>query len=301
MHPIDLHTHSTKSDGTYTPTQLVRYAARKGLSAIALTDHDTVDGVEEAVQAAARLRRESESGSGSLPDPGSVPEVIPGVELSTEYNGTSVHVVGLFANYRDNKFVERLEEYSHSRIYRNKKMCRLLTEGGYPVSYEDLEKAFPDTVLTRPHFARYLLSQGMISSINEAFRSLIGDDCPYYVPRDKITPADAVRYLLSFGSVPVLAHPLQYRLGDRGLRVLVSSLKEKGLVGIEVYYSSYKPADTEVLMKIAKDYDLLPSGGSDFHGENKKNLDLGTGYGHLYVPDTLLPPLREKALQLRPE
>ena len=191
MHPIDLHTHSTKSDGTYTPTQLVRYAARKGLSAIALTDHDTVDGVEEAVQAAARLRRESESGSGSLPDPGSVPEVIPGVELSTEYNGTSVHVVGLFANYRDKKFVERLEEYSHSRIYRNKKMCRLLTEGGYPVSYEDLEKAFPDTVLTRPHFARYLLSQGMISSINEAFRSLIGDDCPYYVPRDKITPADA--------------------------------------------------------------------------------------------------------------
>ena len=295
MHPIDLHTHSTKSDGTYTPTQLVQYAARKGLSAIALTDHDTIDGVGEAMQAAAALRPENTSESISFPSP----EVIPGVELSTELDGKSIHIVGLFIDYKNRAFSDRLKEFLDSRFYRNQKMCRLLTEGGYPVSYEELEKMFADTVITRPHFARYLLSHGMISSIEEAFRKLIGDDCPYYVPREKITPHDAVRYLVKFGGVPILAHPLQYKLSDQDLDALVSSLKKEGLAGIEVYYPSHRPSDTAALSRIALKYGLLPSGGSDFHGENKKNLDLGTGYGHLYVPDTLLQPIREKAETLR--
>lgn len=295
MHPIDLHTHSTKSDGTYTPTQLVRYAARKGLSAIALTDHDTIAGIGEAVLASAALRRANGPESSSSPVSFCAPEVIPGVELSTEYNGKSIHIVGLFIDYKNSEFSDRLHEFMDSRFYRNKKMCRLLTQGGYPVSYEELEKTFPDTVLTRPHFARYLLDHGMISSIDEAFRKLIGDDCPYYVPREKITPHDAVRYLVKFGGVPILAHPLQYKLSEQELNALVSSLKEEGLAGIEIYYSSHKPSDTAVLSRIALRYGLLPSGGSDFHGANKKNLDLGTGYGHLYVPDSLLPPLREKA------
>ena len=302
MHPIDLHTHSTKSDGTYTPAQLVRYAARKGLSAIALTDHDTIDGIGEAMQTAASLRRESESGSLSLAAsrsiPEVIPEVIPGVELSTEYGGKNIHIVGLFIDYGNKEFSDKLTEFIDSRYYRNKKMCRLLTEGGYPVPYEELERMFADTVITRPHIARYLLDNGMISSIEEAFRKLIGDDCPYYVPREKITPHDAVRYLVRFGGVPVLAHPMQYRLSDQEMNELVSSLKEEGLAGIEIYYSSHKPSDTAALSRIAQRYDLLPSGGSDFHGANKKNLDLGTGYGHLYVPETLLQPLREKAKAL---
>lgn len=299
MHPIDLHTHSTKSDGTYTPTQLVRYAARKGLSAIALTDHDTIDGIGEAMQAAEALRRENASELISSPLTRSVPEVIPGVELSTELNGKSIHIVGLYIDYENKAFSDRLNEFLDSRFYRNRKMCRLLTEGGYPVQYGELEKMFPDTVITRPHFARYLLNHGMVSSIEEAFRSLIGDDCPFYVPREKITPHDAVRYLLQFGSLPILAHPLQYKLSDQGLNALVSSLKEEGLAGIEIYYPSHRPSDTAALSRIALKYGLLPSGGSDFHGENKKNLDLGTGYGHLYVPDILLPPIRAKAKELR--
>lgn len=291
MHPIDLHTHSTRSDGTLTPAELIRYAAQKGLAAIALTDHDTIDGIEEAVQAARSL---------SSQDPDAlVPEVIPGVELSTEYRGKDIHIVGLFIDWQNGELADRLRGFADARIYRNRKMCSLLTENGCPVSYEDLEAAFPDTVITRAHFAQYLLDRGMISSIDEAFRKLIGDDCPCFVPREKITPHDAVRFLLRFGGVPILAHPLQYKMSETELDALVASLTGLGLDGIEVYYSTHRQADTANLSRIAEKYGLLLSGGSDFHGTRKQNLDLGTGYGHLYVPDTILPPIRERALKRR--
>ena len=174
-------------------------------------------------------------------------------------------------------------------------MCRLLTEGGYPIDYEELLSNFPDTVITRAHFAQHLLNKGYISSIDEAFRKLIGDDCPYFVSREKISPHDGVSFLLEYGAVPILAHPLQYNMSDDQLFELLVSLCGYGLSGIEVYYSGYKPADTAHLSRLAEKFGLLPSGGSDFHGSRKKGLDLGTGYGHLYVPDTLLPPLRAKA------
>ena len=263
MHPIDLHTHSTRSDGTLTPAELIRYAAQKGLAAIALTDHDTIDGIEEAVQAARSL---------SSQDPDAlVPEVIPGVELSTEYRGKDIHIVGLFIDWQNREFADRLRGFADARIYRNRKMC-----------------SFPDTVITRAHFAQYLLDRGMISSIDEAFRKLIGDDCPCFVPREKITPHDAVRFLLRFGGVPILAHPLQYKMSETELDALVASLTGLGLDGIEVYYSTHRQADTANLSRIAEKYGL-----------RKQNLDLGTGYGHLYVPDTILPPIRERALKRR--
>ena len=293
MSPIDLHTHSTKSDGTFSPEELIRYAQVKGLSAIALTDHDTADGIEEALKTAQMLREEAQSSPGSSSP--AVPEVIPGVELSTQYRGRDIHVVGLFIDWRNSGFNTRLREFADARIYRNQKMCRLLTEGGYPVNYEELLSFFPDTVVTRAHFAQYMLEKGFISSIDEAFRKLIGDDCPFFVPREKISPQDGVRFLLEYGAVPVLAHPLQYKMSDDQLCELLTSLCGYGLSGIEVYYSGYKPADTAYLSRLAEKFGLLPSGGSDFHGSRKKGLDLGTGYGHLYVPDTLLPPLRAKA------
>lgn len=293
MSPIDLHTHSTKSDGTFSPEELIRYAQAKGLSAIALTDHDTADGIEEALKAAQMLREEAQGSSGSSSP--AVPDVIPGVELSTQYRGRDIHVVGLFIDWRNSGFNTRLREFADARIYRNQKMCRLLTEGGYPVNYEELLSFFPDTVVTRAHFAQYMLEKGFISSIDEAFRKLIGDDCPFFVPREKISPQDGVSFLLEYGAVPVLAHPLQYKMSDDQLCELLTSLCGYGLSGIEVYYSGYKPADTAYLSRLAERFGLLPSGGSDFHGSRKKGLDLGTGYGHLYVPDTLLPPLRAKA------
>jgi len=286
MSPIDLHTHSTRSDGTYTPRELVLYAQQKGLSAIALTDHDTAEGIGEAIETAAGLGD-------------AAPEVIPGVELSTEYNGKDVHIIGLFVDWQNPEFIEKLREFADARIYRNRKMCRLLTEGGYEVDYSRLEAAFPDTVLTRAHFAQYLLDRKMIDSIDEAFKKLIGDDCPYFVPREKISPHFAVQFLQKFGGVAVLAHPLQYKMTDAALDELVLSLCKEGLEGIEVYYSTHRPADTVYLCRLADRYGLLYSGGSDFHGSRKKNLDLGTGYGHLYVPDNILPPLRGKAAQSR--
>ena len=293
MSPIDLHTHSTKSDGTFSPEELIRYAQAKGLSAVALTDHDTADGIEEALLTARKLREEVNKLSGSSSP--IVPEVIPGVEFSTEYRGRDIHVVGLFIDWKNCGFISKLREFADARIYRNQKMCRLLTEGGYPVNYEELQSSFPDTVITRAHFAQYMLEKGYISSIDEAFRKLIGDDCPFFVPREKISPQDGVSFLLQYGAVPVLAHPLQYRMSDDQLCELLISLCGYGLSGIEVCYSGYKPADTAYLLRLAEKFGLLPSGGSDFHGGRKKGLDLGTGYGRLYVPDTLLPPLREKA------
>ena len=293
MSPIDLHTHSTKSDGTFSPEELIRYAQAKGLSAIALTDHDTADGIEEALKTAQILREEAQVPSGSSSP--AVPDVIPGVELSTQYRGRDIHIVGLFIDWRNSGFITRLREFADARVYRNQKMCRLLTEGGYPVNYEELLSFFPDTVVTRAHFAQYMLEKGFISSIDEAFRKLIGDDCSFFVPREKISPQDGVSFLLQYGAVPVLAHPLQYKMSDDQLCELLTSLCGYGLSGIEVYYSGYKPADTAYLSRLAERFGLLPSGGSDFHGSRKKGLDLGTGYGHLYVPNTLLPPLRAKA------
>ena len=293
MSPIDLHTHSTKSDGTFSPEELIRYAHSKGHFPVALTDHDTADGIEEALLTARKLSEEVNKLSGSSSP--IVPEVIPGVELSTEYRGRDIHVVGLFIDWKNCGFISKLREFADARIYRNQKMCRLLTEGGYPVNYEELQSSFPDTVITRAHFAQYMLEKGYISSIDEAFRKLIGDDCPFFVPREKISPQDGVSFLLQYGAVPVLAHPLQYRMSDDQLCELLISLCGYGLSGIEVYYSGYKPADTAYLSRLAEKFGLLPSGGSDFHGSRKKGLDLGTGYCRLYVPDTLLPPLREKA------
>lgn len=297
MHPIDLHTHSTKSDGTYTPEELIRYAKEKELAAIALTDHDTAEGIEEAMKTMETLKKEP-CLQGSKDSP-LIPEVIPGVELSTEYEGKDIHIVGLFVDWKNPAFNDRLREFADARTYRNRKMCRLLTEDGYDVPYEELEKAFPDTVITRAHFAQYMMNKGIVSSIDEAFRKLIGDDCPYFVSREKITPRDAVQFLLQFGGVPILAHPMQYKMEDIKLRTLVGELCANGLAGIEVYYSSHKPADTAYLSRIAEKFGLLLSGGSDFHGSRKKNLDLGTGYGHLFVPDNILPPIRERAQEIR--
>ena len=288
MNPIDLHTHTTKSDGTFSPEDLVRYARVKGLSAVALTDHDTADGIAEAVAAAEQMRREAAlCGREDL-----IPEVIPGVELSTEYNGSDIHIVGLFIDWKGPHFNDQLKKFADARIYRNRRMCDLLTQAGYPASYDEITAMNPDTVIARPHIARYLLEKGYVSSVKEAFNRLIGDDCPCFVPREKISPRDAVRFLLRFDAVPILAHPLQYKMSQPELESLLQSLCEEGLEGIEVYYSGYGPNDTAQLSRLAEQYGLLVSGGSDFHGSRKKNLDLGTGYGRLYVPYSVLPPIR---------
>ena len=279
MRAIDLHTHSTYSDGTFSVKELIDRAHEKGLAAIALTDHDTVDGVDEAIEYAAS----------KYPDL----EVVPGVELSTEGEGREVHIVGLYIDNHDKEFVDGLSAFIDSRTTRNKKMCKKLTEeAGIPISYEELTKEFPDTVITRAHYAKFMVDRGYVNSRAEVFDRYIGDHCPYYVGREKITPEDAIRSILKAKGVPVFAHPILCRFGDDRLDAFVGKLKEAGLVGIEAVYSTYERRDETQIKELAKKYDLLISGGSDFHGANKPDIDLGTGCGRLFVPEDLLIPIK---------
>lgn len=277
MANVDLHTHSNKSDGSLSPTALIDEAKSIGLSAIALTDHDTIDGLEEAIN------HGNEIGV----------KVIPGVELSTEYMGRDVHIVGLFIDYKNQSFLDLLKKFVDSRDERNRKMCQKLTDAGMPVIYEELIEMFGESVLTRAHYARYMLSKGYIKSLPEAFERYIGDHSPYYVPREKVTPKQGVELILNAGGIPVLAHPILYKLGKDALNKLVSELKEYGLVGIEAIYSTYTNADERTIRDLAKKYNLLISGGSDYHGAAKPGLNLGTGYGKLAVPDSVLEEIEK--------
>ena len=275
---IDLHVHSTCSDGTLSPTELVDYAIQKGLSAFALTDHDCVEGLDTILSYAK-----------SLPN---APEIIPGIELSTDENGQEVHMVGLFIDHHNPEFNQYLQEFITSRTTRNKKMCHLLQEHGMNITYEELEAEFPGAVLTRAHYAKLLLKHGYVKSIKEAFERFLGDHCPCYVSREKITPVMAIDLIKKAGGLAILAHPILYHMSDARLDALVQKLKEAGLTGIEAIYSTYSPAEERQIRKLATKYDLLLSGGSDFHGENKPGLDLGTGYGKLYVPEEVLTKLK---------
>ena len=221
-----------------------------------------------------------------------VPEVIPGIELSTEYQGKDIHMVGLFIDYHQPEFAHYLEDFIRSRENRNKKMCVLLREHDIDITYEALLAEFPSAIITRAHFARYLLSHGYIQSMKEAFDRYVGDHCPCFVPREKVTPAQAVELILGAGGVPVLAHPILYHMSDDRLDTLVAELKKIGLVGIEAIYSTYNSAEERQIRGLASKYDLQISGGSDFHGANKPKIDLGTGWGKLYVPDEVLENLR---------
>lgn len=282
--PIDLHVHSTCSDGTYTPTQLVDYAMEKSLAAFALTDHDCVAGLEEAITYAASLRQTNPQ----------VPEVIPGIEFSTEYEGRDIHIVGLYIDYKSPTFQEHIDAFVNSRELRNEKMCKMLQEGaGMDISYAKLRDTFPNSVITRTHYAKYMLEHGYIKSMNEAFERYIGDHCPYYIPREKVTPAQAIQLILAVGGIPVLAHPLLYGMGENPLNTLVANLKEAGLVALEAIYSTYTSAEERKMRTLARKHGLAISGGSDFHGANKPGLDLGVGYGKLNVPYEILTSLKK--------
>lgn len=276
--PVDLHVHSTRSDGTFTPTELVALAKEKGLAAFALTDHDSVNGIDEAMEAS--------RGTGI--------EVVPGIEMSTEYQGKDVHIVGLYYDYENPDFQKEVQKFTKEREIRNQKMCAKMAADGIPISYEAVAAANPGAVITRANIARYLYDTHYISSIDYAFSHLIGDTCPYFIPREKITPEEAVGFLRKFGGIPILAHPFEYHLGSEGLEALVQRLKAAGLLGIEVYYCKHGPEETQEAMALADRYGLLYSGGSDFHGTNKPGLELGTGYGHLYVPYALLAAIKRK-------
>ncbi len=278
MNIVDLHVHSNKSDGSFTPTELVHYAIQKGLSAFALTDHDTTDGIDEAIEAAK----------------GKNIEIIPGIEFSSEYEGKDIHIVGLYIDYKSDFFKRRLQNFVNGRIIRNREMCKRLTDYGFPVTYEELMAEFPDCVITRSHYAKFMLNHGYTKTLKEAFDRYIGDNCPCFVPRKKITPMRAVEIILKAGGFPVLAHPLLYHLSSQKLDKLVSYLKDMGLQGLEAVYSTHSSSDERQMRVLAAKYDLCISGGSDFHGNAKPGLDLATGYGKLFIPQEILDKINER-------
>ncbi len=278
MRAIDLHTHTCKSDGSYTPTDLVDYAIEKNLAAVAITDHDSIEGLDEAVAHAAALR---ERGLPSV-------EMIPGIEFSTKYEKQDVHIVGLYISYEREAFQSALVSFVDSRVSRNRKMCENLQGAGIDITYEKLLAMYPDAVITRAHYASYLLEHGYVKSRQDAFARYLGDHTKYFVPREKVTPSQAVDLILKADGVPILAHPPLYHMGNDRLDTLVSSLKADGLMGIEVFYSTYSNQDVRDMQRLAAKYNLLVSGGSDFHGANKPGLDLGCGYGKLYIPEETL-------------
>ncbi len=277
MKYIDLHVHSSCSDGTMTPAELVSYACKKKLTAIALTDHDTIDGLPELFRAA--------EGTGL--------EVISGIEFSTQFRGRDVHVVGLDFDYQMPQFATELVRFQNSRDTRNEKMIGLLREHGIDITWDDMVREYPDAVWTRAHFGKFLLEHGYVKEISEAFSKYLGDDAPCFIPREKVTPVQAVELILLGGGIPVLAHPMLYNLDDDAMEELILEMKAAGLIGIEAFYSTYSHKEEKHVKKLAEKHGLLLSGGSDFHGSTKPAIDLGVGHGNLRIPYSLLPALRE--------
>lgn len=276
MKLIDLHVHSTASDGSLTPTEVVNRAAGLGLTAMALTDHDTVSGIDEALKAAKDLDM----------------EVIPGIEVSCIYKEKEIHILGLYIDHKKPELLSFLKEAYQKRYDRNMEMLAAFNKDGFEITVEDLHCGNPKTVITRAHFARALLKRGYVSSVDQAFRKYLNPDRPYYRSRELISPEEVLNALQAAGGFPVLAHPLQYKLGWAGTEELVSMLKEHGLCGLECFHSSNNQDESGKLRKLAKKYALAPTGGSDFHGAAKPDIEIGSGRGGLRVSALYLDDIK---------
>ena len=274
---IDMHVHSNYSDGTFSPGELVDLAFKAGLSAFALTDHDTILGIDEAIAAGK--------------DRGI--EVIPGIEFSTDFEGSDIHMLGYAFDYRDPRFFKELTALQDTRDTRNRKMIQKMQAHGIDISYEKMKAEDPDGVWTRANFARYLMDHGYVKSVQEAFLRYIGDDGPCYVARERMYCADAITLIHRFGGYAVLAHPHQYKFSEEKLDAFVAMLKSHGLDGIEALYSTHRWTDESRVKQLARKYSLCITGGSDFHGSNKPHISLGSGMGNLKIPYGLWQDLRE--------
>ncbi len=294
---IDLHSHSTASDGRLTPVQLVEMAKNRGLSAIALTDHDTVAGLAMFHEAGKKRGIETVSG----------------VEVSADFEKGTMHILGLFVDSQNQEFRAFLKSLANGRKVRNPLIIQKLNELGMKITMQEVEQEAGvsencsgggaiDKCVGRPHIAAVLIRKGFIKNKQEAFDNFLAKGKPAYVPRFVATPAESIRQIHNAEGFAILAHPFYLKAEDDvELESIVADLKTKGLDGIEVYYSTHTQEQKEVADKIAKNLSLLVSGGSDFHGEEGRNgqrVDLGTGInGTLSVPYEVLEKLKVKRKQ----
>jgi len=258
---VDLHTHSSASDGSFPPAEVVRLAKAGGLTAMALTDHDTVDGLPEAVAAGDSLGV----------------EIIPGVEISAQFPGGTMHILGLFVDYADGLLDQRLAVLKQARIDRNPQIIAKLNALGIPITMARVEEISGGGQVGRPHIARALMELGTVSDLQDAFDKYLGWRKPGYVSKFRFPPGQALAMIREAKGIPVLAHPFTLNQGTAyALKNVVMELKGQGLAGLEVFYSDHTREQIALYLKLAQELGLLITGGSDFHGLNKPEISLGT-------------------------
>ena len=266
----DLHTHSNYSDGTFSPAELIAEAAEIGLSAVALTDHNTVAGLPEFVAAARK----------------SSVEAIPGVEISTDYDGLELHLVGLHLPSEHWDFIEsKLDYFNRKKEESNQILIRNLCKAGYVLDYDEIRLSHPEGTVNRAVIAAALLGKGYVDSVNAAFQGVLSKTAGYYVPPERLDVFDAIDFLRSIGAVPVLAHSFLNLKTEEALCAFLRKAAPHGLLAMETMYSSYSPETTALARQVAREFGLLESGGSDFHGSTKPHIQLGSGKGNLSVPE----------------
>lgn len=273
MKIVDLHAHTTASDGSYTPAELVRYAKKKGLSAIAITDHDTIAGVEEASIEGRKLGI----------------RVIPGAELSTRMDDCDVHMTSLFINCKNEQLIKRLDDMAASRQERNYKMVDKLHEAGFQIDRSDLDALGEGKILARGHIAQILIARGYATELKEALRKYLSKGTPGYVQKEVLSPEECIQLVHDAGGLIFVAHLHQIDPQDpEHCKDVARRLIRMGADGLETQYCEFDDEWRQATEQIAQECGCLRSGGSDFHGAMKKGLDLACGYGDLQVPYTFL-------------
>jgi hypothetical protein len=283
MDLIDLHTHSNASDGSLSPRELVAYAREKRAAAIALTDHDTIAGLPEALQAGEERQL----------------EVIPGLEISAEFPGGSMHILGYFIHPTDRTLGHEIATLQQASLERNPKIIEKLKRLGIPIRYDQLQ-AIAKGQIGRPHIARVLVQIKAVASLEEAFHKYLKKGAPAYVEKFRFTPEKALGVIRQAGGLPVLAHPFTLKSASlQELRRTVTALKEEGLEGLEVFYTEHSGEQTRNYLALAEEMDLIPTGGTDFHGANKEGVDLLRGTGDLKIPYAVLENLKSRLEKIR--
>lgn len=278
---LDLHAHTTASDGDHSPTQLVQRAHESGLTALAVTDHDTTAGLSEALEAGRRFGV----------------EIVPGIELSAEVEVGQCHILGLLIDPTNAALNTRLHEVIENRDKRNERIVeKLQKELHFDITLEEIEAESGGQVVARPHFAKVLLRKGYVTSMQQAFDEYLGKGAKAYVDRDRLTPEECVALIHGAGGVAILAHPNNLKRDEAGTDAEILRLRALGMDGIEARYSLHTPAENARYLALAARHDLLTSGGSDFHGPTvKPNIHLGHVEGDQPAPRELLDRLKERA------
>ena len=274
---IDLHTHSLKSDGSMTPAEVVQEAKRAGLSAIALSDHDTVDGLEEAIAEGEKIGV----------------EVVPAIECSV-ISKTETHILGYFIDYTNPELQKMLKEVVELRIQRNYVTTQRLNELGFDITLEEVRALAPNNFVGRAHFARVLMDKGYTQSVKEGFDKYMSVGKYAYCEKQRLTAREAVELITECGGLAFLAHPHLTKLPDDELKEFLIELKGYGLSGLEGYYTDYTPEMQKKYHNLAKELGLMISGGTDFHAAMKPHISIGTGLGNMKIPYSALEDIKKK-------